>query len=307
MRRIKGRFAGLLLLSAGIAFCFGCGERPGGYTYETTLVDTLDVYVHPLKPPTLELTPTHPKELESVDALRRSNPRFARLPLSNIQEEHRLMAVVDGPPGETAPFEVLVDLDGDLDLSDEERYRLHPYAEGSPYYLSDTLVVSYLVDTAGVRNPVERKLYFILKHREEEESLRYDLIGHRVGSFDHLGGEPYPFVLADADYNGYYDHRDLLVIDTNRDGVIDGNRNSVERYSLGEAFLLGDRPYRVVGINQEGIRFSILPYKGRVIPRDRLEIGDPAPDFTLADLSGEPVRFSQFSGKTVLLVFWASG
>ena len=34
--------------------------------------------------------------------------------------------------------------------------------------------------------------------------------------------------------------------------------------------------------------------------------GTPAPDFVLGDVSGKDVRLSDFRGKTVLLVFWAS-
>ena len=37
-----------------------------------------------------------------------------------------------------------------------------------------------------------------------------------------------------------------------------------------------------------------------------LQPGRPAPDFTLADLDGQPVSLSQFRGKVVLLDFWAS-
>ena len=37
-----------------------------------------------------------------------------------------------------------------------------------------------------------------------------------------------------------------------------------------------------------------------------LKPGTDAPDFTLNDLSGKPVRLSDFRGKTVVLVFWAS-
>ena len=37
-----------------------------------------------------------------------------------------------------------------------------------------------------------------------------------------------------------------------------------------------------------------------------LKAGTDAPDFTLNDLSGKPVRLSDFRGKTVVLVFWAS-
>ena len=37
-----------------------------------------------------------------------------------------------------------------------------------------------------------------------------------------------------------------------------------------------------------------------------LQPGQPAPDFTLKDLNGQPVSLSQFKGKMVLLDFWAS-
>ncbi len=37
---------------------------------------------------------------------------------------------------------------------------------------------------------------------------------------------------------------------------------------------------------------------------DQLEMGKPAPDFTLNDLSGTPVQLSQLRGRTVLVTFW---
>jgi peroxiredoxin len=38
----------------------------------------------------------------------------------------------------------------------------------------------------------------------------------------------------------------------------------------------------------------------------RTEIGSPAPEFTLNDVNGQPVRLADFRGKYVLLDFWAS-
>jgi len=37
-----------------------------------------------------------------------------------------------------------------------------------------------------------------------------------------------------------------------------------------------------------------------------LKVGDPARDFTLADLDGEPVTLSDFSGQPVIVNFWAT-
>ena len=40
--------------------------------------------------------------------------------------------------------------------------------------------------------------------------------------------------------------------------------------------------------------------------KDLLAPGTPAPDFTLNDIDGKPVSLSDFKGKKVVLVFWAS-
>jgi cytochrome c biogenesis protein CcmG/thiol:disulfide interchange protein DsbE len=37
-----------------------------------------------------------------------------------------------------------------------------------------------------------------------------------------------------------------------------------------------------------------------------LRVGDRAPDFSLADLEGEPVTLAQFAGRPVIINFWAS-
>lgn len=40
--------------------------------------------------------------------------------------------------------------------------------------------------------------------------------------------------------------------------------------------------------------------------QELLKPGTPAPDFTLNDIAGKPVSMSQFKGKKVVLVFWAT-
>ncbi len=41
-------------------------------------------------------------------------------------------------------------------------------------------------------------------------------------------------------------------------------------------------------------------------PKERLKVGDPAPDFLLAQLGGDPVQLSKLRGKTVFVNFWAT-
>jgi|GEM_PF-1716335 len=306
MNRTVQGILGLAVFVVCAGLLSGCGERAGGYTFHTTLVDTLDVYVHPVERPVLDLASEPPPDLLGADGLADRNPKYGRLVLGNLHEDPLEFILFDSPEEEGVPAGLIVDLDRDADLADDPTYALHRYAEGSSYFLSDTVEVAYGVDVAGMLETVRRKVYFILRRSDSEDMLRYSLVGRRVGTFDHLEGGPFPFLLFDADYNGYYDHRDILVIDTNRDGVIDGNRNSVERYNLSEAFLLEDRAYRLVGLNQAGTRLSLMPYDGTVVPRVPLVAGMPAPDFTLPDISGREVSLARFAGKTVLLVFWAS-
>jgi hypothetical protein len=309
MRRNLSRVLRVIVVVTAVSSFPSCGERAGSYVFETVLDESLDNYVHPYRRPELELTPEVPSELKGVEALAGERIRFADLSLGNIGWEHQYLAILDTPGNGEAPIHLVLDRNSDGDLSDESPHPLRPYEEGSPYYLSDDLTVSYtvIVDKEYGDNSVERKISFVLKRTDEGDVLRFNFVGHRAGRFDHLEGEPFGFILFDADLNGFYDHRDLLVIDTNRDGVIDGNRNSVERYGIGEAFFLGERVYRIVGLNPRGIKLSIIRYTGDATPRDRLEVGDVAPDFALKDLSWEEVRLSRFSGKTILLPFWASG
>jgi peroxiredoxin len=53
----------------------------------------------------------------------------------------------------------------------------------------------------------------------------------------------------------------------------------------------------------------LLPLTPAMLPPAKGEgplIDQPAPDFTLEDLDGNPVRFSDFRGKPVVLNFWAT-
>ena len=45
---------------------------------------------------------------------------------------------------------------------------------------------------------------------------------------------------------------------------------------------------------------------GETVPEETENQADPAPDFTVYDLAGDPHRLSDFVGKPVILNFWAS-
>jgi thiol-disulfide isomerase/thioredoxin len=57
---------------------------------------------------------------------------------------------------------------------------------------------------------------------------------------------------------------------------------------------------------QEAISSSAESEPQNDVFSGRLAAGHPAPEFALADLSGNPVRLSDFAGRPVLVNFWAT-
>ena len=106
------------------------------------------------------------------------------------------------------------------------------------------------------------------------------------------------------------------------------SREGAERYDLAKQKLQGRVLYWfLAGELMHGIRRSFEAFvdarwqsfaEGNPFPEytealqtemnklSTLAPGQPAPDFTLKDLNGQPVSLSQFKGKVVLLDFWAS-
>lgn len=47
---------------------------------------------------------------------------------------------------------------------------------------------------------------------------------------------------------------------------------------------------------------AILPAQNTPPPKTNLKVGDEAPDFTLPEANGEPVKLSDFRGKKVVVL-----
>jgi len=150
MRHIMQLIAGLPVVLAIFLMLSGCGERSGSYTFEIVLDETMDGYVHPTRRGDLDLTTAPPEGLRGTDRFSGREVRYADLRLGNLTKEPEYLALGEGPEG----IEVVLDQNLALDLSNDSVHPLHAYAEGSPYFLSENLSVSYPVDTGGNRHLV---------------------------------------------------------------------------------------------------------------------------------------------------------
>src|SRR5262249_14984390 len=60
-------------------------------------------------------------------------------------------------------------------------------------------------------------------------------------------------------------------------------------------------------VTQAEAEFESRSEWSKEIPKPKLSPGENAPDFTVHDMQGQPLRLSDFEGKVVLLDFWATG
>jgi peroxiredoxin len=97
-----------------------------------------------------------------------------------------------------------------------------------------------------------------------------------------------------------------LVVDENQDGKFEAIPGSAEIFGGREPFHLDGESYilREVAADGRWAKFAISPRK--VSPKARLEVGQPAPEFSMPDFDGRPLRLAELRGRVVLLNFWAT-
>lgn len=121
-----------------------------------------------------------------------------------------------------------------------------------------------------------------------------------------LDGKGVPFVLVDGDLDGTYGSKgDFFAVDVDGDGVIHGDPDGHERFALGEVFTVGERSFRVSGVDPQGksVRLAPTGYVPGKPPHPRRPRPRP-PVLLVSRREGTfPLRPP---GKVVLLDFWAT-
>lgn len=123
-----------------------------------------------------------------------------------------------------------------------------------------------------------------------------------------IADQRYDAVLVDDNADGRFDdlQNTALIIDSNQDGKLEGSPGSAEMFGGHEPFHLQGESYvlREVAVDGQWARFGISSQK--VAAKARIEIGQPAPEFSMIDFAGTRLRLSDFRGQIVLLYFWAT-
>lgn len=114
-----------------------------------------------------------------------------------------------------------------------------------------------------------------------------------------LDGHPYLCVMQPAEVNG---QGLIWGLDLNRDGRVDGNPLSGERFDEAEPVNIDGHTY---ALDARGPDLRLRASDAEVDPKPHIAVGRPAPGFRYRTISGEEGRLA--SGSTwTLIAFWAT-
>jgi hypothetical protein len=299
-----------LLVAVGFWKLWNFSDLPSRAVRVPLSIDPADdTPVHSVSKPRLRFGNERPLTVRDEPAYRSGHPLFAVLRLGNAPDAATLVAL-DRPDG--SPPILWLDTDHDHSLGDETPVRLEPYPDSDRYYRSRAPVpVRFPVRVGDALDTGTMALTLLLDLTETGAELRVDYTGRHRGELvfetdPETEASGYAFLLYDADVSGCFDPSDLMVIDTDGDGVLSGERNSVELYRLTDPFFLEDRSWEVVELSPLGDWIEVAPSRREAAPRRRLAIGDTAPDFEVPRLGGGTLKLSDYRGRPVFLKFWAT-
>jgi thiol-disulfide isomerase/thioredoxin len=260
-------------------------------------VDSLVSYYCPEK---VTLSAEKPEGVVSEPKYRSPRPLYGVLSLGTGPRV-RIVLAVDEVPGE-AP-RIFIDRNNNGDLADDGGGDWTEMTHNVRRLKQAVIEVPY----DGHSIPYAFSFYRFTD--KSGDVIYYYRDSYREGELV-LGGRPCKIALLDDNADGRFDDLEegVLLIDLNRDGVLEGKRDSAEFHALDKPFNLDGRVWEVVSVSPDGTRLTIRPSRAAVAARRYLNPGDPAPEFAGATLDGMAFDLARERGKSkyILLDFWAS-
>ena len=303
----------VLTLAAGILLIAGCDRAPrssapaaadsreGNVLVQLVprqgVVDSLVSYYIPEK---VRLSAEKPEGVVSEPEYRSPHPLYGILRLGTGPQA-RIVLAVDEAPGETP--RVFIDRNNNGDLADDGRGDWTTISE--KVRKLEQVVIEAPYDGHSI--PYAVSLYRFVD--KDDDTVWYYRDSCREGELT-SGGRRYKIALFDDNADGRFDDlKDgMLLIDLNRDGVLEGNRGSAEIHDLDQPFNLDGLVWEAASVSPDGTRLEIRRSEAKAPMRRYLNPGNPAPEFAGPTLDGKPFDLAGERGKSkyVLLDFWAS-
>jgi peroxiredoxin len=197
---------------------------------------------------------------------------------------------------------LFVDKNNNEDLSDDGMLQTTP-GKGAYWTWSDLVDVQY----DGFVNTVPYPVTFYRYRNKLPDMLIAYRDGFRRGEVV-IADSSYQIALFDDDLNGKFNERGktALVVDLDRDGVLDGSSGSDEYFDAFAPVAFGGDVYHVSKISVSGDEMVFSRVDTTFSPDEPLLIDKAAPSFSAYDLDGKVIDLDDFVNKVVLLDFWAT-
>jgi len=293
---IPATVAGLALAMLLVVILLRKTEFAAQLTMESDAMAMVNYYY----PKRIVLSPYTREAQLKLPEFKSAQPLFGALQVGNGADSLVTLAL-DESQSDGFSF-LYIDKNNNEDLTDDGEPQWD--IDEGEYWSKEALVdVHYKNGDMAVPYPIT---FYRYKNRLTDAIIAYRN-GYRVGQIA-LKDTIYKLAVLDDDLDGLfndYEHG-ALVIDVNRDGVLNGHTDSPEFFSLLAPFNVHGHPYKIKSIVPSGERVKFAPLDTTVTPKAALELGTPAPTFRSAALDGKVIDLAEHKNQVVLLDFWAT-
>ena len=230
-------------------------------------------------------------------------------------------AAAEGKPDlNTCPARIYIDTNNDEDLTNDgegvlARCSENPRSKGS--YTISTSGKCAVVYADGTELEYPMNLYMFpqrgkMKQRDGSEfDYGRTTFFYRGASFETaitVGDKELPARFYDENSNALImaDDGDKLALDLNDDGKFDPNRKGPESLALDQPFYVDGETYVLKSYGARGGDATVAVAEDKLGPPVYIAAGEPAPDFSMATLSGDTFTLSEQEGKIIIIDFWAT-
>ncbi len=244
-----------------------------------------------------------------------SNPLFGSFDIGNSNDP-TVSIVIDSIEGKEI---VYIDVNNDNDLTNDGTFYWKGKYEGNGASLKIPelrLTLNYsIIENNHIKEAVSYLTFRRYNPAEVAKISNLRLMADQIvmvmqGSYRKgeisLEGSRYKIAIVDHFGNGLFnDSTDILLIDINQDGKLDGSFGSAENYMMTELFNINSVTYQVVSVSPSGDFIEFKKSDKSVSPKTSLKVNDPAPNFSVTDIYNNDISLDDFRGKILLFDFWA--